>query len=151
MQNLPKGPFPFKGKGENCDWRIKTLRTRIDCLQAELERILQTMQQLIREYDSAFEGKLTAYLVFHRTANGNYLRWRMNGVKQRYFAIANDEIGERFLKTLSPTVQKVLLDFEQHRIRLNLLHGLYLYESKSLDRVIDNTTRINKLAREAQS
>ncbi|MBL1259993.1 MAG: hypothetical protein COB33_005615 [Thiotrichaceae bacterium] len=149
MQNMPKGPFPFKGKGENRDWRMKTLRARVNYLQTELEMVVETMYGLIGEYDRTFAGKLTAYLVFHRTASGNYIRWRMNGVKQRYFAIANDEIGEAFLQTQSATVQKVLLDFEQHRIRLNLLHGLCLYESKSLEKLIENTRRVNKLAREA--
>ena len=147
MQDFAKGPFPFKGKGENCDWRIKTLRTRVEYLKTELETVVKTMRDLIGDYDKTFEGKLTAYLVFHRTANGNYVRWRMNGVRQRYFAIANDKIGEVFLKTQSSTVQKVLLDFEQHRLRLNLIHGLYYYESKSLEKLIENTKRVNTLAK----
>ena len=150
MQNIPKGPF--KGKRamqEYYDWRIKSLRARETLLQTELESVTKTMRELIGDYDQTFAGKLTAYLVFHRTASGVYLRWRMNGVKQRYFAIANDEIGERFLRTQSTVVQKVLLDFEQHRLRLNLLHGLYYYETKSLERLIKNTRQVNKLAKEA--
>ena len=150
MQNVPKGPFPFKGKeSPPYDWRIKTLRTRETQLQSELESLARTMRELIIEYDRIFSGKLTAYLVFHRTANGIYLRWRMSNVKQRYFAIANDEVGERFLKTQSTAVQKVLLDFELHRLRLNFLHGLYYYEFKSIQKLIKCTKQVNKLAKEA--
>jgi len=147
MQNVPKGPFPFKGKGENLDWRIKPLRGRVDSLRSELEMVVTSMRQLISDYDNTFEGKLSAYLVFHRTANGNYLRWRMNGVKQRYFAIANDEIGESFLRLQSGAVQRVLLDFEQQRLRINILHGWYFYEEKSLVKLLENTKRIHALAR----
>ena len=147
MQNFAKGPFKGKGEHEN-DWRIKSLRGRVEQLQAERQAIVNTMYSLIDDYDRTFTGTLTAYLAFHKTANGSYVRWRMNGVKQRYFAIANDEIGETFLRTQSITVRKVLLDFEQHRIRLNLLHALCFYEAKSLEKLIENTKRTNALARE---
>ncbi len=147
MTHFAKGPFKGKGEYKN-DWRIKSLRGRVEQLQAELQIVVKTMCSLINDYDNTFTGTLTAYLAFHKTANGNYVRWRMNGVKQRYFAIANDEVGEMFLRTQSETVRNVLLDFEQHRLRLNLLHGLNFYETRSLAKLIENTKRINKLARE---
>jgi len=147
MTHFAKGPFKGKGEYKN-DWRVKSLRGNVEQLQTELKTIVETMRSLINDYDKTFTGTLTAYLAFHKTANGNYVRWRMNGVKQRYFAIANDEIGETFLRTQSITVRKVLLDFEQHRIRLNLLHALYFYEAKSLEKLIENTKRVNTLARE---
>ena len=146
MQNTPKGPFPFKGKGE-IDWRIKSLRERSEFLRSELKTVINTMRSLIDNYDATFEGKLATYLVFHCTANGTYIRWRMNGTKQRYFAIANDEIGESFLNTQSAPVKKVLLGFEQHRLRLNLLHGLYFYESRSIEKLIASMRRVSALAR----
>jgi len=145
MQDFAKGPFKGKGGCKN-DWRMKSLRGRIEQLQAEQKMVLKTMSSLVDDYDKTFSGTLTAYLAFHKTVSGNYLRWRMNGVKQRYFAIANDEIGETFLRTQSKTVRKVLLDFEQHRLRLNLLHGLNFYETKSLGKLIENTRQVNKLA-----
>jgi len=147
MQNFAKGPFKGKGEVKN-DWRIKSLRGRVEQLQAERQAIIKTMYSLIDDYDQTFTGTLTAYLAFHKTANGNYVRWRMKGVKQHYFAIANDEIGETFLRTQSVTVRKVLLDFEQHRLRLNLLHGLHFYEAKLLEKLIENTKRVNNLTRE---
>jgi len=146
MQNFAKGPFKGKGKHRN-DWRVKSLRGSVEQLQAELQTTVETMHSLIDDYDRTFSGSLTAYLTFHKTANGNYVRWRMNGVKQRYFALANDDIGETFLRTQSVTVRKALLDFEQHRLRLNLLHGLCFYEVKSLGKFIGNTKRVNQLAR----
>lgn len=148
MQTIAKGPFPFKGKGEN-NWQLRTLRGRVEHLQAEQQRIVRMMYALIDDYDRTFSGNLPAYLVFHKTANGNYVRWRMSGVKQRYFAIADDAVGESFLTSQSPTVRKVLLDFERQRLRLNLLHGLYFYESKSLERLISHSTQVNRLARES--
>jgi len=147
MQNFAKGPFKGKGEYKN-DWRMKSLRGRAEQLQAERQTIVKAMYSLIDDYDKTFTGTLTAYLAFHKTANGHYVRWRMNGVKQRYFALANDEVGETFLRTQSVTVRKVLLDFEQHRLRLNLLHGLCFYEAKSLDKFIENTKRVNQLAQE---
>lgn len=146
MTNFAKGPFKGKGEYRN-DWRVKSLRESVEQLQVELKTIIETMYSLIDDYDKTFTGTLTAYLAFHKTANGNYVRWRMNGVKQRYFAIANDDIGETFLRAQSVTVRKVLLDFEQHRIRLNLLHGLCFYEVKSIGKFIGNSKRINQLAR----
>jgi len=146
MTNFAKGPFKGKGEYRN-GWRVKSLRENLGQLKAELETIVKTMHSLIHDYDRTFSGSLTAYLAFHKTANGNYVRWRMNGIKQRYFALANDEIGETFLRTQSVTVQKVLLDFEQHRLRLNLLHGLCFYEEKSLGKFIENTRRVSQLAR----
>jgi len=146
MTNFAKGPFKGKGEYRN-DWRVKSLRESVEQLQDELKTIVETMYSLIDDYDKTFTGTLTAYLAFHKTANGNYVRWRMNGVKQRYFAIANDDIGETFLRAQSVTVRKVLLDFEQHRIRLNLLHGLCFYEVKSIGKFIGNSKRINQLAR----
>jgi len=147
MTHFAKGPFKGKGEHKN-DWRLKSLRNNVEQLQTELKKTVKTMRSLIEDYDKTFTGTLTAYLAFHKTANGSYVRWRMNGVKQRYFAIANDEIGETFLRTQSITVRKVLLDFEQHRIRLNLLHALCFYEAKSLEKLIENTKRTNALARE---
>lgn len=146
MPNFAKGPFKGKGAHRN-DWRMKSLRGSVEQLQAELKTIVETMYTLINDYDRTFSGSLTAYLAFHKTANGNYVRWRMNGVKQRYFALANDDIGETFLRTQSVTVRKVLLDFEQHRLRLNLLHGVCFYEKKSLNKFIENTKRVSQLAR----
>jgi len=147
MPNFAKGPFKGKGEHRN-DWRVKSLRGSVEQLQAELQTTVGMMYSLIDDYDRTFSGSLTAYLAFHKTANGNYVRWRMNGVKQRYFALANDDIGETFLRAQSVTVRKVLLDFEQHRLRLNLLHGLCFYEVKSLSKFIVNTKRVNQLARE---
>lgn len=147
MTHFAKGPFKGKGEYRN-DWRVKSLRESVEQLRAEQKKVVKTMCSLIDDYDKTFTGTLTAYLALHKTANGNYVRWRMNGVKQRYFAIANDEIGEMFLHTQSVTVRKVLLDFEQHRLRLNLLHGLCFYEARSLEKFIENTKQVNKLARE---
>lgn len=146
MQTTAKGPFPFKGKGQD-DWRMKTLRERVEHLQSERQRIVRMMHGLIDDYDRTFAGNLCAYLVFHKTANGNYVRWRMSGAKQRYFSIANDKIGEQFMAAQSPTVRKVLLDYEQQRLRLNLLHGLHFYEAKSIERLIDHSREVSKLAR----
>jgi hypothetical protein len=148
MHTITKGPFPFKGKGEN-DWCLKTLRERVERLQTERQRIVRMMHVLIDDYERTFAGNLSAYLVFHKTANGNYVRWRMSGVKQRYFAIADDAIGKEFLASQSPTVRKVLLDFEKQRLRLNLLHGLHFYESKSLERLILHSREVNRLARDS--
>jgi len=147
MTNFAKGPFKGKGEYKN-DWRVKSLRGSVEQLQAELKTIVATMNALIDDYDQTFTGALTVHLALHKTTNGNYIRWRMNGVKQRYFAIANDAIGETFLRTQSVTVRKVLLDFEQQRLRLNLMHGLCFYQVKSLEKLIENTKQVNKLARE---
>lgn len=144
MQSAPKGPFPFKGKGED-HWNIRSLRNRVELLQNDRAFILKQMQSLINEYDTTFSNQLDAYLVFHKTGNGNYLRWRMSGVKQRYFGISGDEIGESFLTSNSPTVQKVLLDYERNRLKLNLSHGLCFYEIKSLNRLISGFKEISRM------
>ena len=147
MQNIAKGPFKGKGEYRN-NWRMKSLRESLGQLHGERQVTIKTMYSLINDYERTFSGSLTAYLAFHKTVNGNYVRWRMNGIKQRYFAIANNDIGETFIRAQSVTVRRVLLDFEQHRLRLNLLHGLCFYEAKSLEKFIESTRRVNQLAQE---
>jgi len=146
MTPVPKGPFPFKGKGGNhCN--IPTLRDQLKALQQQRESTLRQMKSLINEYETAFGNQLQAYLVMHKTANGQYLRWRMSGIKQRYFAIADDEIGQTFLLSHSPTVMKVLSEFEEARLRLNYLHGLQFYETKTTKKLINQLSALNEHAR----
>jgi len=137
MPDTAKGPFPFKGKGGN-DWSIPSLRGRIEHLQKKRELTLRQMKSLIDDYENTFDNKLPAYLVLHKTANGQYLRWRMSGVKQRYFSIAEDEIGKSFLLSQSRPVRGVLMDIEKNRLQLNLLHGEVFYQIKSLRKLISH-------------
>ena len=147
MTLAAKGPFPFKGKGGS-HWNIPTLRSQLEELQQQRELTIRQMKTLINEYEATFENKLQAYLVMHKTANGQYLRWRMSGIKQRYFAIADDEIGKTFLFSHSQPVKKVLSDFEETRLRLNYLHGLQFYEIKTTKKLIAQLMTLNEYARE---
>ena len=135
MQPLAKGPFPlpFKGKGEE-SWRSPVLRQRLEEAQRNCREIELAMQMLIDEFEQTFSTPLTAYLTLHRTGRGLYLRWRMAGSRQSYFSLASNETGQTFYGSLSPAVRQVVFDFEQRRLRLNLLHGLVLHESRSLQR-----------------
>ncbi|MES9927667.1 MAG: hypothetical protein ABW158_06085 [Candidatus Thiodiazotropha sp. 6PDIVS] len=146
MTLASKGPFPFKGKGGD-HWNIPTLRDQLETLQQQRELTLRQMKALINEYEAAFGNQLQAYLVMHKTANGQYLRWRMSGIKQRYFAIADDEIGQTFLSSHSPTVMKVLSEIEETRLRLNYLHGVYFYEIKTTKKLISQLLALNEQSR----
>jgi len=146
MTLASKGPFPFKGKGGN-GWNIQTLREQLESLKQQRELTLRQMKTLIYEYETTFGNQLQAYLVMHKTANGQYLRWRMSGIKQRYFAIADDEIGQTFLLSHSPAVMKVLSEFEEARLRLNYLHGIRFYEIKTTRKLINQLLALNEHSR----
>ncbi len=143
MTLASKGPFPFKGKGGNgCN--IQTLREQLESLQQQRELTLRQMKTLINEYETTFGNQLQAYLVMHKTANGQYLRWRMSGIKQRYFAIADDDIGKTFLSSHSTPVMKSLSGFEESRLRLNYFHGVLFYEIKSTRKLISQLLALNE-------
>ena len=146
MPLASKGPFPFKGKGGD-HWNIQTLRDQLETLQQQRELTLRQMKTLIHEYETTFGNQLQAYLVIHKTANGQYLRWRMSGIKQRYFAIADDDIGKTFLTSHSTTVMKSLSGFEESRLRLNYLHGILFYEIKSTRKLISQLLALNESSR----
>jgi len=75
----------------------------------------------------------------------------MWGSQQSYFSVCQNERGARFLASLSPPVRQVILDYEQQRIRLNLLHGIYQYETKSLQRFVTDQRDLNKLIHQTAS
>lgn len=146
MSLASKGPFPFKGKGGNgCN--IQTLREQLESLQQQRELTLRQMKTLIHEYETTFGNQLHAYLVMHKTANGQYLRWRTSGIKQHYFAIADEVVGKAFLTSYSTTVMKSLSSFEESRLRLNYLHGVLFYEIKSTRKLINNLMSLNESLR----
>lgn len=146
MTLASKGPFPFKGKGGNA-WNVQFLREQLESLQQQRELTLRQMKTLIHEYETTFGNQLQAYMVMHKTANGQYLRWRMSGIKQRYFAIADDDIGKTFLAAHSTTVMRAISDFEESRLRLNYLHGIQFYEIKSTRKLITQLLDINEYSR----
>ena len=146
MHTTTKGPFPFKGKGVG-DWRSKTMGQRSEDLAQTMKQIEQLMQALIDDFDHTFSGALSAYLTCQRTINGRYLRWRVRGAKQRYFAIANDPTGEAFLTAHSAAVRKALLEFERQRLQLNLQYTLCHHEHKTLQRMLTNQRRLRQLTR----
>ena len=148
MQLSPKGPFPFKGKGEPGDWRLKTLRHQFDQSREALTEIERTMLNLVDQFEQTFTSPIAAYLVLHKTGSSKYLRWRMWGSQQSYFSVCQNERGAQFLASLSAPVRQVVLDYEQQRIRLNLLHGVYQYETKSLQRFVTDQRDLNKLIRQ---
>lgn len=149
MHHLAKGPFPlpFKGKGEEF-WRSPSLRRRLDEAQGNCREIEQAMQALIDEYEQTFSTPLSAYLTLHRTGNGLYVRWRMAGTRQSYFSLATNEIGKVFYGSLSPAVRQVIFDFEQRRLRLNLMHGMVMYESRALQRFMAEVRASQQLRNE---
>lgn len=149
MQSQPKRPFllPFKGKGASDGWRVKTLRQRLELSQSSCIEIDQEMKKLIDYFGQTFRSALPAYLALHNTGNGKYLRWRKAGSQQSYFTLHENQSGEHFLQSLSMPVRQVILDFEQQRLRLNLLHGLHHYESKTLKRFLSEQKALNGLRR----
>ncbi len=151
MQGAPKRPFPlpFKGKGDDCDWRMKTLRRRLEVTQAMCGEIERDMRQLIHHFEQTFRSTLPAYLALHNTGNGRYVRWRISDRRQRYFTLCHNETGEQFLQPLSPSVKRVIFDFEQQRLQLNLLHALYHFEAKTLGRFLSDRKALTALRRGA--
>ena len=148
MQSPPKGPFLFKGKGATDDWRLKTLRGYFEQCSDSLAEIEQAMRKLVDEFEQTFSSPIAAYLVLHNTGNGKYIRWRQWGSKQRYFALCDNEQGEQFITSLSPPVRQVVFDYEQQRIRLNLLHGIYHYQTQRLKQFLSEQKALNRLRRE---
>lgn len=150
MQHSAKGPFPlpFKGKGEEF-WRSPSLRRRLEEAQGNCREIELAMQALIDEFEQTFSTPLSAYLTLHRTGNGLYVRWRMVGTRQSYFSLAANETGQAFFDTLPPAVRQVVFDFERRRLRLNLIHGLVMYESRSLQRFMGEMRATQQLRAES--
>ncbi len=146
MHPVTKGPFPlaFKGKGAEF-WRSQALQQRRELAQSSCREIEQAMQSLINEFEQTFTTPLSAYLTLHRTGNGLYVRWRRVGTRQSYFSLASNEIGKLFYDSLSAAVRQVVVDFEQSRLRLNLLHGLALHEARSLERFIQAQRALHQL------
>ncbi len=149
MHHIAKGPFPlpFKGKGED-HWRSPSLRRRLEQAQSHCHEIELAMQSLIDEFDQTFNTPLAAYLTLHRTGVGLYVRWRMSGTRQSYFSLASNETGKAFYGSLSTAVRQVVFDFERRRLRLNLLHGLAMYESRSLQRFMGEMRAMQQLRAE---
>ena len=152
MQFDAKGPFllPFKGKGDRVDWRLRSLRRRLELTRAMRDEIEQCMHALIDQFKQTFRPPWPAHLTLHNTGNGQYVRWRLRGsrlVKQRYFELAGNEVGMNLLRSLSPPVRKVYLEFEQERLKLNLLYGLHHYEVRRLQRYLDAVHELGGLKR----
>jgi len=147
MQCAYKGPFPlpFKGKGDDSEWRMKTLQRRLASAEEACREIERDIRALIRHFEQTFTATLPASLALHNTGNGKYVRWRMAGSQQRYFTLYQNETGEQFLQPLSPPVRQVIMDFEKQRLRINLLYGLHHYESKMLQRFLNEQAALNAL------
>lgn len=148
MHRLPKGPFPlpFKGKGEEA-WNRKALQQSLLNSQSQCEEIERGMHALIARFDETFGSPLTATLTLHRTGNGIYLRWRMAGSGQSYFTLANNPTGEAFISQLPRSVMRVIFEFEQQRLRLNLQHGIALYQARSIKRYLAESVATHQLSR----
>ena len=147
-----KGPFPlpFKGKGSQEDWRPRSLRRRLERTRAIRDELEQCMRDLIDQFKQTFRPPRPAHLTLHNTGNGQYVRWRLRAsrlIKQQYFEISDSKVGTNLLHSLSPAVREVYLDFEQERLKLNLLYGLHHYEVKSLQRYLDTVHRLGVLKR----
>ncbi len=152
MQFDAKGPFPlpFKGKGGRVDWRLRSLRQRLDYTRAMRDEIGQCMLALIDQFQQTFRPPRPAHLTLHKTGSSQYVRWRLRGsrlVKQQYFELSANEVGMNLLSSLSPPAREVYLEFEQERLKLNLLYGMQHYEVRSLQRYLDTVHKLDELKR----
>ena len=147
-----KGPFPlsFKGKGDLVDWRHRSLQRRLEQTRVARDETEQSMRALIDDFKQTFRPPWPAHLTLHNTGNGQYIRWRLRGsrlVKQQYFELSGNGIGLNFLNSLSSSAREVYLEFEQERLKLNLLYGLHHYEAKRLQHYLDATHHLDVLRR----
>lgn len=152
MQFDAKGPFPlpFKGKGGRADWRLRSLRRRLELTCAIRDEIEQCMLALIDQFKLTFRPPWPAHLTLHKTGSSQYVRWRLRGsrlVKQQYFELSGNKVGTNLLHSLSPPTREVYLEFEQERLKLNLLYGLHHYEVRSLQRYLDTVHKLDALKR----
>ena len=147
-----KGPFPlpFKGKGSREDWHPKSLRRRLERRRDMRDEIERCMRALIDQFKQTFRAPRPAHLTLHNTGNNQYVRWRLRGsrlVKQQYFELLGNDVGLNLLLSLSPHAREVYLEFEQERLKLNLLYGLHQYELRSLQRYLDTVHKLGALKR----
>lgn len=152
MKFTAKGPFPlsFKGKGSQEDWRPRSLRRRLEYMRAMRDEIEQCMRDLIDQFKQTFRPPRPAHLTLHNTGNGQYVRWRLRAsrlVKQQYFELSGSEVGTNLLHSLSPAVRKAYLDFEQERLKLNLLYDFHHYQARSLQRYLESVYALGMLKR----
>ena len=153
MQFDPKGPFPlpFTGKGGgDTDWRSRSLQQRLENSQSKRGEIEQAMRTLVEQFKQTFRPPWPAHLTLHNTGNSQYVRWRLqdNQVSSKhYFELLHSPSGISLLQSLSSAVRQVYLEFEQERLKLNLLYGLYHYEVRSLQRYLDSVRCLSALKR----
>jgi hypothetical protein len=111
------------------------------------DEIEQGMIALVEQFKQTFRPPRPAHLTLHKTGNGQYVRWRLQGsrlVKQQYFELSG-EVGRNLLHSLSPPVREAYLVFERARVKLNLLYGLHHYELRSLQRYLDTVHKLEGL------
>lgn len=132
------------------DWQLRSLRHRLELTCAIRDEIEQCMLALIDQFKLTFRPPRPAYLTLHKTGTSQYVRWRLRGsrlVKQQYFELSSSKVGMNLLHSLSPPTREVYLEFEQERLKLNLLYGLHHYEVRSLKRYLDSVHNLGVLKR----
>jgi hypothetical protein len=130
-----KGPLvPFKGKG-GARMRLRELEER----QAALEH---QMRALAASYMATLRAPRPVYLVLHHYGGYYHLRWRAAGGRQTFFELCTSGHGQQLLTSVPDPARALLLQFERHRLALNLASSTCQHE---LRRMRDYLTKLEAL------
>ncbi len=108
---------PFKGKGIN--------RQILRELEIELESIKAEMKEVMARFDKTLRLPRPVNLRLSRTRTYPILWWRMTGRNGTYIRLFDSEAGTEILARLLPRTIKLLMDFDEDRIRLNCRAGMF--------------------------